>query len=148
MRSDLGTPELHKRKVIINAESQQTRYRSLDVSESPVCYYYHRGWVNDKQYDAAKLLYVKWYYGAMKVGELRALDLTAVKGLADLERAKQLQEEYDGAMASVAEQCRNVIYDIVLAGEWASDGQTSWKARSRMVLLRDGLDCLAAYFGL
>lgn len=163
--ADLGTPELHQRHITAGEETNEVRRRTRVLSQVPIDYYLHQGWLSMQQWESAELLYFFWYYGAEKSGYVVSRDPRQPKGKADSMRREYLEQKYNEAVSEIGGLgAKLVVYNVVCLGEWArSDAELHALKLSnkkhyldaldkkvgrnrRMKLLRQGLDDLARHF--
>lgn len=145
---DHGTPEMHRRHLIVYEETSEVRRRARVITTVPIELYYKRSRIDARQYDAANELYRLWYYGAEKSRYVTSRDPREPRGGGAGDGQMELERRYNSARRAIRGlKAALVVYNVVCIGEWLQDiKHVGVPERSRMDYLREGLDDLANHF--
>lgn len=161
-KSDLGTDELRQHHIVVVTETSEVRRRAQVRTSVPIDYYLDRGWISQRQWDAANDLYTLWYYGAVKSQHsMSRMDAPLPKKgcyapapYNPTEKAIIMEKKYNDAIKSIPSLVtRLVVYNVVCMGEWAAYLESMFNMQEakigknrRLVVLREGLDAVAKHF--
>lgn len=163
--TDLGTPQIHQQHITVEQKTEEVSRRTRIMSQIPIDYYLHRGWITMQQWEAGDKFHAAWYFGAEKSLYVTTRYDTMPRGTWESESAEKMKKRYVEAVSSIRGlPAQLVVYNVVCLGEWARSDVELHRLKltnkkhylealdekigknRRMKLLKQGLDDLARYF--
>jgi hypothetical protein len=149
--SDVGTPELHKRKEIILTGQGETRRIARVKYTSNLHIHMSYGRITDNQYEAGYKLAKLWQASGRMPFVTARLDTqnTRVrKGDAEEHGANSRLDSaqyFDDSLRAVRAGCRNLVFAICCLDETVEENRHLYGAKA-MDILRAGLDDLVRFY--
>lgn len=145
---EAARPEI---KYILKSAKTGRQTRAVNVRESPITYYYHRGWIDEYQRDAGEIFRDLWE-GSL-IGN-RAVNWETIYGVKSPEDLKPRQAESLHELRRILRSTNKVGRSLLIAvcgvGEPVTtfEKAAGWRPRYGIERLREALDDVAESRGL
>ena len=152
-------PEIVERELTVEGPrkrggaARRRRSVSVNLAESPLCWLYVRGHLDDRLFDAGERLRADYERAQLAPSVTMSWNPVRVQGggapgLSPTERQIAARDRFDGAIAAAGNGLADVLWRVVCAGETVptAEKELGWPARSGKLVLRLALDRVAEFY--